>query len=307
MKDLKVESNEPLSHNNSNSNVSLLESIGVEELNHEANDVASVKTDDNDRSEEEVEKCKSIVSGLTDWEKKRFTDPNMPLRYLTAEKGNTETATKRIKETIAWREEFKVSSIKQCFEENGDSELKEIITFENSTSKIYCRGYDKEDRAILYLRPARENSSNGQNNMRHLVYHLEKAIASSLRKSKGKQDKVNIIVDYLDFRFSHTPSISTTKMTLNILQNHYPERLHKGYICNPPRVFVAFWKLIQPFLDPRTKKKIIFCKGEHGKELLAEDIDLNVVEKKTGGCNNGKEFDSKEYLYGPFDQVFDEK
>merc|ERR1719401_466449 len=242
-----------------------------------------------------------------------MTDPNMPLRYLRAEKGNVETATKRLKETLAWQQEFKVSSIKNCFLQQVDNnvdnndtitELKDIIAFENSTGKIYCRGYDKNNRAILYLRPARENSTDGMNNMRHLVYNLEKAIACTLRKSNNKEHKVNIIVDYKDFRIRDTPPLSTTKMTINILQNHYPERLNRGYICNPPYVFVAFWKLIQPFLDPVTKQKIVFCKGQEGTELLAKDMELDVVEKSIGGCNDGKEFDSTEYLYGPFDHVF---
>jgi len=258
--------------------------------------------------EGETESCQVILSSLTEEEKEKMTsyDSNMPLRYLRAEKGNTETGIQRLKETLTWQDEFKVLSIKKCFSTNGDSKMKEIIEFENSTGKIYCRGYDKGNRAILYLRPARENSSNGLDNMKHLVFNLEKAIACTTRKSKGTESKVNIIIDYKDFRLRDTPPLSTTKMTLNILQNHYPERLHRGYICNPPYVFVAFWKMIQPFLDPVTKQKIVFIKGEGGKELLAKDMDLDVVEMSIGGCNGGKDFDSKEYLYGSFDQTFDE-
>lgn len=287
MEDLQISSNEPITHNVSK--VSLTET----------------STSDDD-SDEETEKCQTIISALTDEEKEKMIDTNMPLRYLRAEKGNSETAIIRLKESIAWQEEFKVHSIKKCFEEGGDSELKDIISFENATGKIYCRGYDKGNRAILYLRPARENSTDGTNNMRHLVYNLEKAIACTLRKSKGTEGKVNIIIDYKDFRLRDTPPMSTTKMTLNILQNHYPERLHKGYICNPPYVFVAFWKMIQPFLDPVTKNKVVFCRGDDGTKSLGEDMDLTVVEESIGGCNNGKEFDSKEYLHCPFNKVFDE-
>ena len=76
-----------------------------------------------------------------------------------------------------------------------------------------------------------ENTKDAVNNVRHVVWNLEKAIACS---SKQGRSKICIVIDYEGF---FPASCSTSRYILDILQNHYPERMHKAYICNPPFVF----------------------------------------------------------------------
>lgn len=45
---------------------------------------------------------------------------------------------------------------------------------------------------------------------------------------------------------------------LNILQNHYPERLGLALILNVPWLVDMFFKLIKPFIDPVTRDKMWF-------------------------------------------------
>ena len=45
---------------------------------------------------------------------------------------------------------------------------------------------------------------------------------------------------------------------LNILQTHYPERLGRALIINVPWMLNAFYKLINPFVDPVTRDKMRF-------------------------------------------------
>jgi hypothetical protein len=214
--------------------------------------------------------------------------------------------------TLKWRQEFGVDAIVRCLggTEAGDAELATILQKENDTSKIYSRGYDVEGRALMYMRPAREQTNNEANNMRHLVWNLEKAIACTRAKSAamGKEvTKINLLIDYDGFRLRDSPPMSTAKLTLEILQKHYPECLFHAYVMNPPFIFRAFWTLIKPFVDPVTKEKIIFCSGKAGIEKLTSAVErVDKLELCAGGTGEVRDVDSKEYMHLPFPTTFDE-
>lgn len=265
---------------------------------------------------DEAQGVKSILHALTPRERKSLEDDNMPLRHYRAQKGNLQEAIRKIKSTLKWREEFNVEEIKRCFDDQNNTlspgnqkeqnRLADTIARENETGKIYCRGYDKCGRAVLYLTPGRENSDDEYDNMRHLVYHLERAIACTRRESG--REKVCIVIGYEGFRLSNAPPMSTTKHTLAILQGHYPERMHRAYICDPPFVFRSFWKIIKMFVDPSTLEKIAFCTGKEGAFVLERDFDTSTTEKQAGGTKKLREFCSREFLFHtPFDCTFDQK
>ena len=149
-------------------------------------------------------------------------------------KGDITKAVTKLKAALQWRKEFGVDEIVHSCCGNPPNSMSAIIQKENETSKLYVRGYDKDGRALLYMRPAKENTQDAVNNMRHLVWNLEKAIACS---AKNGRSKICIIIDYDEFQLRHAPPMSTSRYTLDILQKHYPERMHKAYICNPPFVF----------------------------------------------------------------------
>lgn len=263
-----------------------------------------------------------MLSALTPSERSRLADDNMPLRHYRAEKGDLSEAVRKIKATLRWREEFDVEDIKRCFDawdgtcdagtpspesQKKRNALAEVIAHENETGKAYCRGYDKEGRAILYLTPGKENSTDEYNNMRHLVYHLERAIACT--RAHSGREKICIVIGYEGFRLARAPPPSTVRHTLTILQGHYPERMHRAYVCDPPLAFRAFWGVIRHFVDETTLEKIAFCAGKEGQRLLERDFDTATTERQAGGTNKHlREYNSREFLFRtPFDCTFDEK
>lgn len=269
-------------------------------------------------TEEESSGVKSMMAALTQEEIDSFPDPYMPLRHFRAEKGDVTKAIRKLQATIRWRKEFGVLDLVRAFDEknnksinnSNEKSLSVVLQNENETGKIYVRGYDSEGRALMYMRPGKENTLNETNNLRHLVFQLEKAIACSSRHNHSNS-KICIIIDYDGFALRKAPPMSTSKRTLDILQNHYPERMHRAYICNPPFVFRTFWTLIQPFIDPVTKEKICFVSSTKGMQRLVRDVGGD--ESQLESCCTGtkqthlRPFDSKEYLLElPFDVAFDE-
>lgn len=200
-------------------------------------------------------------------------------------------------------------------------EMREILSLENSSGKIYARGYDRDGRALLFMTPARENTNKELNNMRHLVWNLEKAVRCTARKSAellaaGSDgntaapplEKVNLLIDYEGFKLKNAPPMSTTRYTLDILQKHYPERMQHAFLLHPPLVFRAFWAIIKSFVDPVTKEKIVFCSGKEGQANLTNHVtDKHKLELRAYGSDPElRGFDSNEFIHLPFDVSFDE-
>lgn len=55
------------------------------------------------------------------------------------------------------------------------------------------------------------------------------------------------------------PPLALQIECLRIVQAHYPERMGLAVVCHPPTLFWLIWRAIQPFLDPVTKAKVVFC------------------------------------------------
>lgn len=196
--------------------------------------------------------------------------------------------------TLKWREDF---DIPKLFNEWSD-----IIATENSSGKMYVRGFDKEGHVLIYMKPVKENTHDHDGNIKHLVYTMERAVAC-MDATGNSQTKLSLVIDYHHYTTSHAPPMKTSKETLTILQNHYPERLYRAYCIRPPFVFYAFYKIVSPFIDPVTKKKIVMLRDKviHKPDnQLFNEVDLNVLETCVGG-NDAREFISKYYLEGAFD------
>jgi len=128
------------------------------------------------------------------------------------------------------------------------------VQVEAETGKIVLSGFDLEGRPVLYFRPGRENTKESPRQIRHLVFHIERAIDLM----PPDQDSMACLVDYNSTTLSTTPSISNARKFLTIVQQHYVERLGRAIVVNLPWILNFFMKAIQPFMDPVTRDKIRF-------------------------------------------------
>ncbi|XP_068656967.1 CRAL-TRIO domain-containing protein C23B6.04c-like [Aristolochia californica] len=192
-------------------------------------------------------------------------------RYLEAQNWNLDKSKKMLEETLKWRSTFKPEEIRW-----------HEVASEGETGKVYrAIFHDLHGRAVLIMRPAKQNTSSPHNQLRHLVYLLENAI---LNLAEGQEQMVWLI-DFSGWSLRNSVPIKTARETANILQNHYPERLALAFLYNPPRIFEAFWKIVKFFLDPKTfeKVKFVYPKNEESMELMKQTFDLEVLPSDFGG------------------------
>ncbi|ORZ14206.1 CRAL-TRIO domain-containing protein [Absidia repens] len=174
---------------------------------------------------------------------KRFLSTGTLKRYMRARKWDYEAAKNMLENTVKWRRDYRPDQLDPDY-----------IKPEAETGKMYFNGFDKCGRPVWIMRPRLQNSKDNERQVKHIVYSLERGI----RLMPEKVENIAIIVDFKDSSASHNPSINTCKKFLDILGNHYPERLGIAFVVKSPWFFFVTFKMIAPFMDPVTKNKIKF-------------------------------------------------
>ncbi|CAO1639266.1 unnamed protein product [Sympodiomycopsis kandeliae] len=186
-------------------------------------------------------------------------------RYLRAAKGNESDAMKRLESTLLWRRSFKPDIIPP-----------ESIRIEGETGKHLLTGFDNQGRSVLYLIPGRENTKSSDRQIRYTVWGLERAIDLL----PPGQTKITLAIDFHNSTQATNPNMTTSLKILNILQNHYVERLGQALIIRPMWYMNIFWNTIQPFIDPVTKSKVKW------NQDLTKLIPVQQCLKEYGGKND---------------------
>lgn len=231
----------------------------------------------------------ALVAALRANVKDEPADPSFPVddaccrRYLRARDHDLTKATKMLRATLQWRAAYGTATIvKDQFP---------IIELEAATGKTYVApGRDKAGRATIIMRSKNENTNEHAGNVLHLVYQMERAV-----RTCDREETWNIVIDFNGFA-KNTP-LKTSKAVLSTMQDHYPERLHKAFLVDAPWLFFGAFKLISPFIDPVTRKKIVFVKGSPEKRAAAllEHFELDQLETAVGG-SSAYVYDAEAYL-----------
>jgi hypothetical protein len=197
---------------------------------------------------------------------KSFCSPKCLERYLRANSWNLDEAKKSLLCTLDWRFSYKPHLI-------DPSSVEE----ESLTGKNYINGYDKEGKAIIYLRNHLENSSNYARMARFLVFTIEAAI-KKMEKQMPHQEKIVFICDFKNLSATNSVPLPVSKYFLHLFSKHYPERLGTFYGMSAPWYFTFFFSLISPFMADVTKSKLKLLKPGHPE--LFRSIDKDVLEKE---------------------------
>ena len=164
-------------------------------------------------------------------------------RYLRATSWKVDLAETRLKNTLTWRREY-----------GTDSRTADYISIENETGKQVILGWDNEGRPCQYLRPSKQNTERSDRQIQHLVFMLERTIDLM----PPGQETLALLINFAETKQGQGATVAQGRQTLNILQNHYPERLGRALVANVPWMIWGFFKVITPFIDPITREKIRF-------------------------------------------------
>ncbi|EMS48045.1 hypothetical protein TRIUR3_30793 [Triticum urartu] len=197
------------------------------------------------------------------------------LRFLRARNWNVQKSSKMLKSAVKWRAAYKPEMIswihmfigktkEQCnlyIDEKLEEQsylyilvFKEEIAHEAETGKIYRADYkDKLGRTVLVLRPGLENTTSGKEQIKYLVYSLEKAIMNLT----DDQEKMVWMIDFQGWTMGSTP-LKVTRETI-----------------------------VKPFLDHETSKKVkfVYSNDKESQKIMAEVFDMDKLDSAFGGRN----------------------
>ena len=182
------------------------------------------------------------ISPIQDYER-MFLTRDCLFRYLRATSWKVDQAETRLKATLVWRREY-----------GTDKLTADYISIENETGKQVILGWDNVGHPCCYLRPSKQNTERSDRQIEHLVYMLERTVDLM----PPGQEMLALLINFAETSKGQGATLAQGKQTLNILQNHYPERLGRALVSNVPWYIWGFFKLITPFIDPVTREKIKF-------------------------------------------------
>ncbi|KAI3931660.1 hypothetical protein MKW92_015653 [Papaver armeniacum] len=194
-------------------------------------------------------------------------------RFLRARGLDIEQGSALFLKYLKWR---------RSFVPNGFISESEI-TSNLAQKKVFLQGLDKRGRPIVVSFGSKHLPKKEKGGVeefkRFVVYTLDRVCA----RMPAGQEKFVAIQDMEGWGYYSNSDTRGCLAALSILQDNYPERLGKMYLVHVSSVFMAAWKLVYPFIDSNTKKKIVFVENKKLKSTLLEDIDESQLPEIYGG------------------------
>ncbi|KAL8459708.1 hypothetical protein ACS0TY_036992 [Phlomoides rotata] len=199
------------------------------------------------------------------------------LKFLRARDFKVKDSFAMFKNTIKWRRDFNAMILRKlclCMEK-----------------VVFMHGRDKEGHPVCYNVYGEFQNKELYNRafadegdrMRFLRWRIQ-FLERSIRKLEFGAGGINTIFQVSDLKNSPEFRI-TTKQALQILQDNYPEFVAKQVFINVPWWYLAFYKMISPFLTQRTKSKFVFAGPTRTAETLFKYIVPEQVPTQYGGLS----------------------
>ncbi|CAI9764100.1 unnamed protein product [Fraxinus pennsylvanica] len=209
------------------------------------------------------------------------------LKFLRARDFKVKEALAMLKSVVAWRKKFKIDEL---LEEEGIGEGLERVA--------YIHGMDKEGHPVCYnafgefqdKELYNKTLSDAEKRSKFLRWYIQ-FLEKNIRKLDFSPDGTCTIVQITDLKSSpglflfKTELRQATNQALQLLQDNYPEFVAKQVFINVPWWYVAYNRMISPFLTQRTKSKFVFASPAKTAETLFKYIAPEQVPVQYGGLS----------------------
>ncbi|KAL8158197.1 hypothetical protein AgCh_002768 [Apium graveolens] len=178
-------------------------------------------------------------------------------RYLKSTGENVKKAAKHLRACLSWRESIGIENL-----------IADEFSAEIADGVAYVSGFDDNSRPVLILRIKQDYHKFHSQKMltRLVVFTLEVAI-----QSMGKNvEQFVLLIDASFFR-SGSAFMNMVLVTLKIIADYYPSRLHKAFVIDPPSMFSYLWKGVRPFVELSSLTTIV-CSLEFEDSMEFSDL-----------------------------------
>jgi len=190
------------------------------------------------------------------------------LKYLRAREFNEAKSHKLLEELLVWRRDFQGIGVDNIKEESFEEEIK--------TGKFFLHGFCREGRPMMWVKTRLHSKSKSDPlAMERAVIKASEDIALLL---KPPIETTTLLMDFKGFKLD-CMDYKLAKFLTEIFANKYPECLGLCLMIDAPKIFWACWKIISPWVDPVTAKKIRFIKLKE----LTQYVDENSILAEYGG------------------------
>eukprot|EP00917_Polyrhabdina_sp_WS-2016_P004755 GHVP01010979.1.p1 GENE.GHVP01010979.1~~GHVP01010979.1.p1 ORF type:complete len:244 (+),score=36.18 GHVP01010979.1:133-864(+) len=208
----------------------------------------------------------------------------IPVRFLNGCLGNEIEARERWEATKKWRASYGTDGILDEPQKHFHLLKRMYPHFVHKKSKdghlVYFEQPGKCDVHKLF-----QSGVTLDDIARHYVFTAEYFWRILDPREEAKQ------VSIFDLKGAHFSDLYGNALKLfrkcsELIQMHYPERSAGIVVINAPFWFQAAFSLVSPFIDPRTKKKIVVCGGSSSyKKVLLDHLDEQDLPVTYGGTS----------------------
>lgn len=210
------------------------------------------------------------------------------LKFLRARDFKVKDALTMLKNTVRWRKEFGIEALLE--EDHGNHWDKVVFT----------HGHDKEGHPVCYnvfsefqsKELYQKSFSSEEKRQKFLKWRIQ-FLEKSIKKLDFSPTGISSIVQINDlknsFGIDKRELWQVTKQAVHLFQDNYPEFLAKQIFINVPWWYLAYNRMISPFLTQRTKSKFVFAGPAKSADTLFKYIAPEQVPVQYGGLKKEDE------------------